>query len=282
MSSISEYLFKTDAVKICPENQPFWYTSGKIGPYYINAHFIYGDETQANNLLSIIDKTQDKEELPKIILAEELAHYNERRIYKDVIDQTVEFVKSNINLDEIDYISGGERRDWFFSNILAYMLEKPHISIFKDLSSVIHDSSFSKTLDITDLGGAKVLHVADLITEAVSYTRAWVPAIKSLNGQMTHSVAMVDRLQGGAEALAGEGVMALAIVNIDRNLFLKALEMSVINNEQLNMLNDYTSDPDGTMKKFIEAHPEFLETALKADEKTAARAQLCIDSKFYE
>ena len=282
MSNISEYLFKTDAVKICPQNQPFWYTSGKIGPYYINAHFIYGDEEQANSLLKLIDEEENKQELPKKIFQEELAHYNERRIFKDVIDQTLEFIKDNINIDEIDYISGGERRDWFFSNILAYMLEKPHISIFKDLSSIIHSSDFSQVLDITDLKGANILHVADLITEAVSFTRAWVPAINSLNGKMTHSVAIVDRLQGGEAALAAVGVKALAIVNIDYSLFLKALEMSVINKEQLDMLNDYTADPDGTMKKFIAEHPEFLESALKADEKTASRAKLCIDSKFYE
>lgn len=65
MASIAEYLFKTDAVKICPENKPFWYTSGKIGPYYINTHFIYGSEEQANALLKRIDEEKDKLELPK-------------------------------------------------------------------------------------------------------------------------------------------------------------------------------------------------------------------------
>ena len=35
------------------------------------------------------------------------------------------------------------------------------------------------------------------------------------------------------------------------------------------------------MKKFLIAHPEFLENALASDEKTASRAKLCIDSNLY-
>ncbi len=49
------WLFKTTAVRVCPENKPFWYTSGTIGPYYINTHFLYGSEKQANDLLTYID-----------------------------------------------------------------------------------------------------------------------------------------------------------------------------------------------------------------------------------
>ena len=34
MSNILSYLFETNAIKFCKENEPFWYTSGKIGPYF--------------------------------------------------------------------------------------------------------------------------------------------------------------------------------------------------------------------------------------------------------
>jgi len=30
------WLFETNALKIAPAEKPFWYTSGLIGPYYIN------------------------------------------------------------------------------------------------------------------------------------------------------------------------------------------------------------------------------------------------------
>lgn len=35
MSDIMSYLFETKAIRFCEENKPFWYTSGKIGPYFI-------------------------------------------------------------------------------------------------------------------------------------------------------------------------------------------------------------------------------------------------------
>ena len=61
MSDIMSYLFKTNAIKFCEENKPFWYTSGKIGPYFINTHFVYGSEKEASDLLkSIIQKYKDE------------------------------------------------------------------------------------------------------------------------------------------------------------------------------------------------------------------------------
>lgn len=111
------------------------------------------------------------------------------------------YIEKNINVNEIDYISGGERRDWFFSNVLAYLLGKPHISIYKDLSTVVSDSNFEKTEAIQNLDGKKVLHIADLITVASSYIRAWIPAIRNLGAKICWSCVVVDRMQGEKKKL---------------------------------------------------------------------------------
>ena len=55
MNNIVSYLFETNAFKICPDEKPFWYTSGKIGPYFINAQFLYGSESDANDFLEFIN-----------------------------------------------------------------------------------------------------------------------------------------------------------------------------------------------------------------------------------
>ena len=52
MSDLANYLFETNAIRFCDENKPFWYTSGKIGPYFINTHFVYGSEKEASDFLS--------------------------------------------------------------------------------------------------------------------------------------------------------------------------------------------------------------------------------------
>ena len=56
MSNLMSYLFETNAIRFCEENKPFWYTSGKIGPYFINTHFVYGNEKDAAELLAFIDE----------------------------------------------------------------------------------------------------------------------------------------------------------------------------------------------------------------------------------
>lgn len=282
MSNLVSYLFETNALRICPDNKPFWYTSGKIGPYYINTHFLYGSEQDAVNLLKFIDsEKENKETLPKKVFEETLNHYNANEIYKNVINEMIAFIKENINVDEIDYISGGERRDWFFSNIVANILNKPHITIYKDLSMIVTDSTFEKEINKSEVKGAKVLHIADLITEASSYIRAWIPAIKSLEAEIVWSTVVVDRMQGGKEKLENENVKSLSMINIDTSLFEKALSMNIINETQFEMLKNFYENPDETMRNFLIAHPEFLENALASDEKTAARAKLCIDSNLY-
>ena len=282
MSDIMSYLFETKAIKICEENKPFWYTSGKIGPYFVNTHFIYGNEQDAVELLAFIDESlSDKITLPQKVFEKVLSQYNSNEIYKNVINTMKEYIEKNINVSEIDYISGGERRDWFFSNILAYLLDKPHISIYKDLSTVVSDSKFTKTEVVTKLEGKKVLHIADLITVASSYIRAWIPAIKNLGSNICWSCVVVDRMQGGKDKIESEGVKSLSLVNIDSTLFQKALDLKIINENQLEMLNNFYKDPDGSMRSFLIEHPEFLENALNADEKTKKRAKLLVDGNLY-
>ena len=282
MSDIMSYLFETKAVKFCEENKPFWYTSGKIGPYFINTHFVYGSEKDATELLSFIDEClADKKTLPEKVFKKVLKQYEENEIYHNVIDAMKNYIEKNIDISEIDYISGGERRDWFFSNILAYLLDKPHISIYKDLSSVISDSKFENSETVNNIDNKKVLHVADLVTVASSYIRAWIPAIKNIGGQMCWSCVVVDRMQGGKEKIEAQGVKALSLVNVDNTLFETAYKNGIINENQLTMLKKFFENPDETMKQFLINHPEFLENSLKADEKTAKRAKLLVDGNLY-
>ena len=282
MSNLVSYLFKTNAFKVCPDNKPFWYTSGKIGPYFINTHFLYGSEEEAVKFLSFIDVEKDnKIELPKKVFDRAFAQYNSNNIYKEVINEMISFINSHINVDEIDYVSGGERRDWFFSNIVAYLLKKPHITIFKDLSTVVSTADFQDTSVKSELNGKKVLHVADLVTAASSYLRAWIPAIQSLGAEIVWSTVVVDRMQGGNDRLRELGINAYSLVQIAPEMFKKALDLGIISEDQNIMLNKFFEDPDGTMRKFLIEHPEFLENALKSDEKTIVRARLCLEGDLY-
>lgn len=283
MNNIISYLFKTNAIRFCEENKPFWYTSGKIGPYFINTHFVYGNEKDAVELLSFIDEALiNKETLPKKVFEKVYKQYQENETYKNVIEIMKKHIEESIDVSKIDYISGGERRDWFFSNILAYLLKKPHISIYKDLSTVVSDYNFNVTTKLENIEGKKnVLHVADLITVASSYLRAWIPAIENLKGKMVASCVVVDRMQGGKEKIEEKGVKSLSLVQVDKELFKEALEMKIINEKQEDMLEKFFENPDETMRGFLKEHPEFLGQALDSDEKTKKRAKLLIEQDLY-
>lgn len=275
------WLFETKAVRVCPQDQPFWYTSGTIGPYYINTHFLYGSEEKANELLKFIDREKDAVfTCPDKVLAQSLLNYEKDSIYRGLIDEMCIFIRNRINLEEVDYISGGERRDWFFSLITAQELDKPHITIYKDLKAVAA-SKTGETTEVKDLQGAKVLHIADLITEASSYERAWIPAVKERGGEIKWSVVVVDRKQGGEQLLTRCGVKSLAMISIDPGLFDDALSLGLIKEEQHKMLVEYFENPKESMKSFLMQHPEFLKNALASDLKTAERARLCLDKNIY-
>ena len=284
MKDITTYLFETNAVKICQDEKPFWYTSGKIGPYFINAQFLYGSEQDANSFLNFIDKeleNSNKTDIPTNLFNEVKKQYETNSIYQDVITQMKNLIEKNINIDEIDYISGGERRDWYFSNILAYLLQKPHITIFKDLTMVESNFDFTQNKTNINIEGKKVLHIADLLNQASSYIRAWVPAIEEKKAKILWSVVLVDRMQGGTKKLEDLGIKPFSMVKIDPSLFSKALELNIIGENQLEMLNKFYKDPDGTMREFLLNHPNFLNDALNSDAKTAKRAKLCIDGNLY-
>ncbi len=64
-------------------------------------------------------------------------------------------------------------------------------------------------------------------------------------------------------------------------LFDTAFSKGLIDKPQLDMVHNFIKDPDGSMRKFLIAHPDFIENALNSDEKTAGRARLCVDGNLY-
>jgi orotate phosphoribosyltransferase len=284
MNSIKDVLikalFETKAIRVCPSNKPFWYTSGKIGPYYINTHFLYGSEQKANSLLELIDNVKEKKQQCSAILHEQvMKNYNEDTIYRTTIEALVKSIDNAVPKDDYDYISGGERRDWFFSLPVASILNKPHITIFKDLDAYIFENQKSEKLG--SLKGAKVLHIADLITSASSYERAWIPVINIADGTMKNSFVIIDRLQGGSELLEKLSVKSNALVGINEEIFGIAYQKKYIDLSQYKMVMEYIEDPDKFMRDFFISNPDFIKNELNSDEKTAARAKLCIEKGFY-
>jgi len=276
---IISWLFETDAVRVCPEGQPFWYTSGKLGPFYINTQFLYGSEAAANALLAVIESAcaGDRLAFYDTVWARIEAQLASCPIYARLIDLLCDAARKM----DADFISGGERRDFFFSMPVARRLGMGHLSIFKDLTSVYTDArGVSMPSEQAGLAGKRAIHIADLITVASSYVRAWIPAVRALGATVAYSLAVVDRDQGGSKILADAGCPLTTLVVVRPELFETARAMGRITQAQLQLVLSFIDDPDRFMRDFLLAHPDFLAGELARGGKSAQRARLCIDSGF--
>ncbi len=274
------WLFETSALKIAPADKPFFYTSGLIGPYYINTHFLCGGEKRAEEILKFIDQKQEpRNSFPALLEAELEGVSRGFKIYAQTIEAFCECIRSRIGVANIDFVSGGQRRDWFFAPLVAKQLNIPCLYIYTDLGIIDRSGT-----PVQNIAGARVLNVADLLTVASSYTGKWIPALERIGGKLLWSVNGVDRQQGGKEILEKAGLMGcFSLFSIDRSLFEQALGLGYINKQQFELVEEYLRDPFESMRNFIIKNRSFLENALKSsDQKLKSRAELMNRENLYK
>ena len=283
-NTLINYFFRTNALRACEDNSPFWLTSGKIGIYYINAEFLFGSKEDADAILNSIDGfLSEQKTLASKIFDILLRHYEINEIFKYTIDCMKKKILETVAHNEIDYISGGERRDWIFSILLSHLIGKPHITIFKNHDMWISDHYFKSTViaEYKLLKYKNVFHVSDLITEASSYVNQWIPALSNMDASMKWTITVVDEMQGGTEKLSQLGIDCLHLISADRQLFVEAYDRKVITEKQLKLIDEYMYDPYNTIRKFLLTHPEFLSKSLESSGLEKLRAEKCISQNFY-
>ena len=270
-------LLDTQALRLAPPGEVFWYTSGTVGPYYLNAHYLYGGPAAATELLSFIDAAKEQESFPQRLRERVLKQGAEDAVYRQVIDALV--AQARASRARFDAVSGGERRDWFFSLAVAERLGKPSLLIYKDRRTALLEGDALRPIGANEMDA---LHVADMVTEASSYLRAWIPAVAAGGGRIAYAANVVDRGQGGLEALKAEGVAAGALMRVDEAFFGHLGELGQVDEAQRARLIEYYRDPYGAMRAFLVAHPEFLRNALRSgDARAAQRARLLIAENPY-
>jgi orotate phosphoribosyltransferase len=275
MNYLEKALFDTGSIKIAPIEKQFWYTSGTIGPYFINTHFLFGSEKDANGLLDFIDENiSNKKFLTLGLKKKVLDFYYSNKLYKAVIDYFINVLSNNEEFNESEVITGGERRDWFFSIITAYLTKKDHLYIFKDLSI------FDENSQVADIGNKKVCHICDLVTQASSYKRAWIPAIKNINGNFIINASIVDRGEGGKEFFLENRIKYISMVTIDNGFLEMLKDNKVINDGQFKLITDFKSEPISYGKDYILKNPAFIIDSYN-DLKNRSKVIRCIKENPY-
>lgn len=229
-------------------------------------------------------ETTNKEEIPYKLYEEIMEHYDSNSIFKTTIDKLIDYINENFDMSSIDYISGGERRDWPFSIPVAYLLGKPHITIYKDLSTVVSTCDFEEATTVTNLKDKHVLHVADLLNFGSSFERAWKPAISTLGSKLTWSLSVVNRNPKiGTKVLEDLDIVPHSLITLDETFFNIAKTKNIINEKQYEVLLKYLDDPDNSMQEFINENPTFIDDVINHsnDEKAIKRAKLCKEKGWY-
>lgn len=278
MSIKIDCLFETQALSIAPPDALFWYTSGLLGPYYINTEKLCGGEKTAKSILAFIDKESgDKKNFPAKMLQTLHEAYEAHAIFRDVIAALTEEARRLLHEFQCAYISGGERRDWFFAPLVAEKLQVPMLYVYNDKSVIDEQGE-----PVLSLNG-NVMNIADLLTVGSSYVDKWVPAMQSLGAKLSVALNVMDRSQGGVENLQAVGVQhCAALFTVNEKLFADARERHYISAEQEKMLCHYFEDQVGSMRSWLQSNESFLQAALQSDDaKTRQRAQKLVSENLY-
>ena len=285
-NEILNLLLATQALEIAPPFRPFWYTSGTIGPFYLNAHYLYGSRPKAEELLHFIDQNQrDRATLIPELFRRVQENYSEDAGYRAVIESVAALARNDVGVGEFEVVSGGERRDWFFSLMVALSLGKPALLICKnqEVFQVTPAAEGGYRVETSaDLKGVRVLHVADLATEGSSYVRAWIPALEKRGAKLAWAMNVIDRGQGAEKVLEQHGVQARHLVQIGASFFRGLQELGYLSEQQATALIAYHVNPRECMKGLLLHHPEILREALRSpDAKIQGRARILMKQNVY-
>lgn len=273
---LTAVIFSTQAVSIWnnAKGPVFWYAAGVPGPFYVNTEKLIGAEaaerllTAINAIVTTADTTQQKAEQVERVVMEE---YNANTTFQKIIATMVRDSRAQFG-DAYNTISGGERRDWFFSIPFALESGLDHIYLFKN------GSIYTKPDNVSKLQGTpKVLHVADLINNAASYFDKWIPILKSNNVSMIGTACVINRGNVGIDKLKDAGIATCSLKTIDKAFFDDLSAIKLIEESVAQEINLYFSSKEDWARKYILSKPDLIGKE-KLDAKSKERLQSFLEN----
>ncbi|MHB1627835.1 MAG: hypothetical protein ACYCVB_05575 [Bacilli bacterium] len=222
-------LIESEAIRVRkdPLDLPFWYTSGRPGPFYINVENLVGPSVgdllaRITALLATDDDRAAKTAAIWSIIDGELERYAR---YQEAMALLTDFYGA-LEANSPTVVSGGERRDWFFSIPLARALKLPHLFLFKDGGQQLVDADGRPVEGLR--GGTRVLHVSDIVNTAASYFRCWLPTLRRLGAVCDETLTVAVRATEGANKLEDAGVRILTPIQFDATVVREAAQLGLI------------------------------------------------------
>lgn len=269
-------IFSTNAVSIWnnAKGPVFWYAAGVPGPFYVNTEKLIGEEA-AEKLLAAISKivgtSASLEEKAAQVETTVMAEYNANTRFQKTIATLITESRAKFG-DGYNCVSGGERRDWFFSIPFALESGLDHIYLFKDQSVLTKKHPQSRTA-----WPLKVLHVADLINNAASYFNNWIPMLEKNGTPMMGTSCLINRGFVGIDKLTEAKIPACSLRTIDQTFFDNLHAIKLIDESVYKELDLYFKSKEDWARKYILSKPDLFgkETL---DAKSKERLQFFLEN----
>jgi orotate phosphoribosyltransferase len=191
----------------------FTYTSGEIGPYYVQSAAIMCDGGA----------------------------------YTMACKDLADIVRKYVGPEFKGVISGGESRDWCFSGPVAQILQLPHTMIYKT-----DETGQCKTVG-TPMKGQTMVHIADLNNEGSSPRDMWVPTIRSAGGKIEHIFFYVDRRESGVKVMEELGLQSHAVIPLNGAAWQYLQELKIVSPEIYQSLCKRMEDKDAWAKTMLKS-----------------------------
>ncbi|MFP4373129.1 MAG: orotate phosphoribosyltransferase [Spirochaetaceae bacterium] len=216
----------------------FPYTSGEVGPFYIQSIVVEQDGAA----------------------------------YRRSVEALCELIEATVGGDAFDAVSGGESRDWDFSNPVAAFLAKPHIKIYKD----------GRLLGASP-SGCRIVHVADLNNQGSSMRDVWAPVLRAAGGRIVHAFFFVDRLEDGVGVLEDLGIPSAAVVPLDGEAWRYLRDIEYISDGMYASLERRRADKRAWAIEALRRHIDPLGRMLESPrESEVARAMRILEVGYPE
>jgi orotate phosphoribosyltransferase len=211
---IAEMLLRTEAIQVYKQT-PFVFVSGRISPVYIDCRKILS--------------------------------FAEEREY--IVTQLAQTTESDVGLNNIDVVAGGETAGIPYASFVAHLIKKPMIYIRKQPKGYGGTKQIEGILE----AGKRVMLVEDLITDGLSKLRFNI-GIRAAGAKMTHCLCVFDyasdRLNQheGRDNLAKNDIALHVLANWD-DVLDTGLSKSYFSADASEQILDFLKDPENWGRK---------------------------------
>ncbi len=183
----------------------FRLSSGKLSPYYVDLRLVPSDPKALRTVIGIYEN----------------------------------MAASKVGLSSFERIAGVPTAGVPYASILAYRLMKPFLYVRREWKSHGGERRIEGQL----LPGERVVVIDDLVTTGKNILQA-AEAIRAEGGQVEHVLVLIDRQEGGGQALAGAGLTLHAFATITE-VAQQLARTGVIEDDQYQaIVNQVTAKPD--------------------------------------